>query len=283
MTVFQSSPMSQPANGLFTATEFKPLTAGHQVLRLAENSADIEAAQRLRYRVFYEELGAHPSPETTATRMDVDQFDSVCEHLIVEDMSLPAGQRVVGTYRFMRREHAQIAGGFYTAAEFDISPITNREGAVMELGRSCVDIGYRDRNTMQLLWRGIAEYVMQHRIEVMFGCGSLSGIDPDKHALALSYLYYNHLPPEELRVRALPERYVEMRRVNPESIDARRALVALPPLLKGYLRAGAFIGEGAVIDKQFNTIDLCVIVKTDLITGRYTRHYDLGQGETKGN
>ncbi len=163
MTVIQSSPISQPgpitqpANGLFTATEFKPLTAGHQVLRLAENAADIEAAQRLRYRVFYEELGAHASPETAASKMDIDAFDGVCEHLIVEDMELPVGQRVVGTYRFMRREHAAIAGGFYTANEFDISPLTKRDGAIMELGRSCVDIGYRDRNTMQLLWRGIAE------------------------------------------------------------------------------------------------------------------------------
>lgn len=283
MTVFQSSPISQPANGLFTAASFKPLTAGHQVLRLAENAADIAAAQRLRYRVFYEELGAHPSPETAASRHDVDEFDSICEHLIVEDLSRAVGDRVVGTYRFMRREHAVIAGGFYTAAEFDISPITKRSGAIMELGRSCVDIGYRDKNTMQLLWRGIAEYVMAHSIEVMFGCGSLSGVDPDKHALALSYLYYNHLPPEDLRVKALPERYVEMRRVNPENIDARRALVALPPLLKGYLRAGAFIGEGAVVDHQFNTIDLCVIVKTDLITGRYTRRFDLTQNETVQN
>ena len=167
--------------------------------------------------------------------------------------------------------------GDYTANEFDIGPLQRRSGAIMELGRSCVDISYRDRSTMQLLWRGIAEYVMAHRIEVMFGCGSLSGTDPNRHALALSYLYYNHLAPEDLRVKALPERYIEMRRVNPETIDARRALVALPPLLKGYLRAGAFIGDGAVIDKQFNTIDICVIVKTDLITGRYTRHYDLAQ------
>ena len=277
MTAFQASLIPQPANGVSTPTHFEPVTAGQQILRLAESDADIAAAQRLRYRVFYDELGARPSPETAACRHDVDAFDGICEHLIVEDMALPKGERVVGTYRFMRREHAAIAGGFYTANEFDISPLQNRAGAIMELGRSCVDIAYRDRSTMQLLWRGIAEYVMAHRIEVMFGCGSLSGTDPDRHALALSYLYYNHLAPADLRVKALPERYVEMRRVNPETIDARRALVALPPLLKGYLRAGAFIGEGAVIDEQFNTIDICVIVKTDLITGRYTRHYDLAQ------
>lgn len=279
MTASQPSPTVLPAAaGLSTpATDFRPLTAGNQVLRLAATPEDIAAAQRLRYRVFYDELGAHPDDATRASRHDVDAFDDICEHLIVEDMSIAGGDRVVGTYRFMRREHARIAGGFYTAGEFDISALTKRDGAIMELGRSCVAKGYRDRNTMQLLWRGIAEYVMAHRIEVMFGCGSLSGVDPDQHALGLSYLYYNHLAPEELRVKALPERYVEMRRVNPESIEIRRALAALPPLLKGYLRVGAFIGEGAVIDKQFNTIDICVIVKTDLITGRYTRHYDLGQ------
>jgi putative hemolysin len=278
MTAFRSSPIPQTLNKVSTPTAFSPITAGQQVLRLAESDADIAAAQRLRYRVFYDELGARPSPELAASRQDVDEFDGICEHLIVEDLALPKDSRVIGTYRFMRREHAAVAGGFYTANEFDISPLLLRTGAIMELGRSCVDIGYRDRSTMQLLWRGIADYVMAHRIEVMFGCGSLSGTNPDKHALALSYLYYNHLPPDDLRVKALPERYVEMRRVNPETIDARRALVALPPLLKGYLRAGAFIGEGAVIDEQFNTIDICVIVKTDLITGRYTRHYDLAQG-----
>ncbi len=277
MTAFQASLIPQPTLGVSIPTDFTPFTAGQQVLRLAESDADIAAAQRLRYRVFYDELGAHPSPEIAAHRHDVDAFDGICEHLIVEDMALPKGERVVGTYRFLRREHATIAGGFYTANEFDIGPLQRRSGAIMELGRSCVDISYRDRSTMQLLWRGIAEYVMAHRIEVMFGCGSLSGTDPNRHALALSYLYYNHLAPEDLRVKALPERYIEMRRVNPETIDARRALVALPPLLKGYLRAGAFIGDGAVIDKQFNTIDICVIVKTDLITGRYTRHYDLAQ------
>jgi len=277
MTAFRSSPSPHHDVGLSTPTSFKPVTAGRQVLRLAESEADIAAAQRLRYRVFYDELGAHPSAATAASRMDVDAFDGICEHLIVEDLSLPEDRRVVGTYRFMRREHAAVAGGFYTAGEFDIGALTRRRGAIMELGRSCVEIGYRDRNTMQLLWRGIADYVMAHQIEVMFGCGSLSGTDPDKHALALSYLYYNHLAPEDLRVKALPERHVEMRRVDPETIDARRALVALPPLLKGYLRAGAFIGDGAVIDAQFNTIDICVIVKTDLITGRYTRHYDLAQ------
>lgn len=277
MTAFQASLIPQPTLGVSIPTYFTPVTAGQQVLRLAESDADIAAAQRLRYRVFYDELGAHPSPEIAAHRHDVDAFDDICEHLIVEDMALPKGKRVVGTYRFLRREHATIAGGFYTANEFDIGLLQRRSGAIMELGRSCVDISYRDRSTMQLLWRGIAEYVMAHRIEVMFGCGSLSGTDPNRHALALSYLYYNHLAPEDLRVKALPERYIEMRRVNPETIDARRALVALPPLLKGYLRAGAFIGDGAVIDKQFNTIDICVIVKTDLITGRYTRHYDLAQ------
>ncbi|MDX2143788.1 MAG: GNAT family N-acyltransferase [Rhodospirillaceae bacterium] len=276
MTLLTPTAVPTSTAGLCQSPEFRPVTAGDQTIRLATSAADIDAAQALRYRVFYEEMGARPTPAMAAAKRDVDAFDGVCEHLIVEDVRESADRRVVGTYRFMRREHAAVAGGFYSAGEFDVSPLLRFPGAVMELGRSCVDAAYRDRSTMQLLWRGIAEYVMAHRIDIMFGCGSLPGTDPDAHAQALTYLYCNHLAPEDLRPRALDERRVEMRRADPERIDARRALAALPPLLKGYLRVGGFVGDGAVIDHEFNTTDVCIVVKTDLIAGRYTRHYDLG-------
>jgi len=150
-------------------------------------------------------------------------------------------------------------------------------GALMELGRSCVHADYRDRATMQLLWRGVAEYVNAHDIKLMFGCASLPGTDPDALAVQLSYLYHHHMAPEALRASALPERFTEMCRLPKDKIEPRRALASLPPLLKGYLRVGGFVGDGAVIDYQFNTTDVCIIVKTDLIAGRYTRHYDLGE------
>jgi putative hemolysin len=146
-------------------------------------------------------------------------------------------------------------------------------GEILELGRSCVGEDYRSRAAMQLLWRGIADYVLHYGISVMFGCGSLPGTDPAKLAMPLSYLYCNHLAPPELRACALPERYVDMRIVPPGEIDQRAAIGMLPALIKGYLRLGGFIGDGAVVDRQFNTTDVCIIVKTNLLAQKYYRHY----------
>lgn len=271
---------AQPSAGPATRVRgFEPITAGTQIIRLATSAAELDAAQALRYRVFYEEMGAHPSPEMLATRRDFDQYDAVCDHLIVVDQSRESGSQVVGTYRVMRREHVRSVGGFYSASEYDVSRLANFPGTVMELGRSCVDAGYRTRATMQLLWRGIAEYLNAHSVDLMFGCASLHGTDPDKLAVQLSYLYHYHLAPELLRAEALPERFVNMNLLPKEAIDPRRALASLPPLLKGYLRVGGFVGDGAVVDHQFNTTDVCIIVKTDMIAERYHRHYDLGENK----
>jgi putative hemolysin len=181
---------------------------------------------------------------------------------------------VVGTYRLIRREAAARIGRFYSADEYDIAMLTAYPGRVLELGRSCVDAGYRGRAAMQLLWRGIAAYVFHYRIDLMFGCASLPGTDPDALAPELTYLCTQHLAPPELRPRAVPQRYVEMRRMPPEALDPPRVLAQLPPLIKGYLRLGGFVGDGAVIDRQFNTTDVAVVVKTDLVSGKYYRHYE---------
>ena len=249
--------------------------SGMLQVRLAETPADIDAAQALRYRVFYEEMGARPTGETAARRRDVDSFDDVADHLLVIDHARGAGpESVVGTYRLIRRSAAARHGGFYSAAEYDISRIAGYDGEILELGRSCVDISARNRPTMQLLWRGIAAYVFHHDIALMFGCASLPGTDPEPLALPLSYLYYHHLAPAELRARALPALHVEMRRLQSAEVEAAKALAELPPLIKGYLRLGGFVGDGAVIDRQFNTTDVCIIVKTDLVTDKYYRHYE---------
>lgn len=260
-----------------TTRGFEPVVAGNQIIRLATSAKELDAAQALRYRVFYDEMGAHPLPEMKVTRRDFDRYDTVCDHLIVVDQERPRETQVVGTYRIMRREHARAAGGFYSGSEYDIAKLTSYPGTVMELGRSCVDADYRDRATLNLLWRGIAEYLNTHSIDLMFGCASLPGTDPEKLAVQLSYLYHYHLAPEAIRTRALPERFTNMNLLPKESIDPKRALASLPPLLKGYLRVGAYIGDGAVIDHQFNTTDVCIIVKTEMIADRYTRHYDLDE------
>jgi putative hemolysin len=254
---------------------FGELRANHLGVRIAEWPWELDAAQALRYRVFYEEMGAHPTPEVAARERDLDAFDTVADHLLVIDHDRrPGAECVVGTYRLIRRPAAAKIGGFYSASEYDIALIEAFPGEILELGRSCVDAAYRTRPTLQLLWRGIAAYVFKHRIDLMFGCASLHGTDPDALAAPLTYLWYNHLAPPALRPRALPDRYVEMRRMPPEAIDLKATLNDLPPLIKGYLRLGGFVGDGAVIDAQFNTTDVCVVVKTDLVTDKYYRHYE---------
>jgi L-ornithine Nalpha-acyltransferase len=262
---------------------FPPIRSGHLEVRLATAPAEIEAAQRLRYRVFVDELGAKPGAEARRTGRDADKFDSYCDHLLVLDHAKGTGEAaIVGTYRLLRRSVARAHDGFYTATEFDISKLESVQGEILELGRSCVDVEHRNRPTMQLLWKGIAAYVFRHDIKLMFGCASLPGNDPQAHAAALSYLHHNHLAPEAVRARALPELYVAMDILPPvaaahgaaaAAFDARAVIAALPPLIKGYLRLGGFVGEGAVIDREFNTVDVCILVVTDEVTDKYFNHY----------
>jgi putative hemolysin len=255
-------------------SEIEEATAAWLEVRLANSQAEIEAAQRLRYRVFYDEMGAKPTAAMAAEKRDFDEFDDYCDHLLViNNRATDNDLGVVGTYRLHRRDTKHFRG-FYSSAEYDIAKIAALPGRVLELGRSCVDAEWRTKMTMQLLWRGIAGYVFAHKIDLMFGCASLPGTDPSALALPLSYLYHHHLAPAAICPRALPERYAEMNLLPAEQIDVKRALVALPPLIKGYLRLGGFVGDGAVIDPQFNTTDVCVIVQTDLITDKYFRHYD---------
>lgn len=257
------------------------LRAGHLGVRLAEADADIDAAQALRYRVFYEEMAATPSAKMAASRRDFDAFDPHCDHLLVIDHERSDGsEAVVGTYRLIRREAAERKGGFYSAGEYDISKLLAYPGEILELGRSCVDAAYRNRPTMQLLWRGIAAYVFRHDIELMFGCSSLPGTDVQEQAKKLAYLYHYHLAPPALRPRALEKFYVDMNLMAEPDIDARATLASLPPLIKGYMRLGGFVGDGAVVDEQFNTVDVCVVVKTDLVTEKYVRHYERVAHET---
>jgi len=257
------------------------IVSGPLQVRLAENAADVDAAQALRYRIFYEVMGARVLPGMEQQRRDRDVYDEICDHLLVLDHSRGSGaEAVVGTYRLIRRAAAARLGAFYSAAEYDIAPLVAYPGEILELGRSCVDAGYRARPVMQLLWGGIAAYVFHYDIALMFGCASLPGTDPDRLAVPLSYLYYHHLAPPALRAHAVPERFVDMRRLDPAAIDPVRMLAALPPLIKGYLRLGGFVGDGAVIDEQFNTTDVCIVVKTDLVAEKYSRHYERQSKET---
>jgi L-ornithine Nalpha-acyltransferase len=256
------------------------VVAGDFEVRLAQTAAEIDAAQALRYRIFYEEMGAHATPEMARLHRDFDDYDQVCDHLLVLDRRRGEGpEGIVGTYRLIRRSAAEKLGRFYSAAEFDIQPMIDFPGEVLELGRSCIASDARNTATMQMLWRGIALYAYHYNIKFMFGCASMPGTDPAAHAEAMSYLYHHHLAPPEIRVRALPSRYVKMDMLAAGSYEPRKALMRVPPLIKGYLRLGGFVGDGAVIDEQFHSTDVFIIVKTELVTEKYIRHYERGMRE----
>jgi L-ornithine Nalpha-acyltransferase len=251
-------------------------------VRAARGRADVDAAQHLRYRVFYEELSARADAAARRDRRDADRYDAVCDHLLVvnegrpgdEPILLPDGE-LVGTYRLLRQEVAETNGGFYTQSEFDVATLVARKPKLkfLELGRSCVLAPFRIRPVVELLWQGIWNYVRHHGLDVMMGCASLTGTDPDAHAHVLSYLAQQCSSPPEWRVRALPQLYVEMNRLAPDRIDVKSVLRELPPLIRGYLRLGSTIGEGAIIDRQFNTVDVLIMLPVSFISPRYLEHF----------
>ena len=258
------------------------LRLGSLELRQATTDREIGLAQKLRYQVFYDEGTARAGDGHGEGGRDADAFDAVCDHLLVIDPERAGDAQVVGTYRILRRRVAEEANGFYSADEFDLAPLLSYHGEIMELGRSCVAADYRTRSTMQLLWRGIAAYVFHHDVGLMFGCASMPGTDVEKLAVPLTYLYRHHLAPEALRPRALAHRRTEMNRLPHAELDLRSALEALPPLVKGYLRLGGVVGDGAVIDPQFDTTDVCIIVETEQVTGKYYKHYARTSGASEG-
>jgi putative hemolysin len=233
-------------------------------VKLAETEEERLAAQRLRYRVFVEEMGAAATAEEHAARREWDAFDPHFDHLILTAEPAPADplDRVVGVYRLMRRAAARAGIGFYGAAEFDLGPIEASPRESVELGRTCVAAGHRGGPALHLLWAGVAEYVLARDIEILFGAASFPGADPAPYAEALGLLHHRHHAPPDLRVRARPERRVELDLPPLEAIDPARAMRSTPPLIKAYLRLGGVIGDGAALDRDFNTIDVCVLMDT---------------------
>jgi putative hemolysin len=254
---------------------------GSLEVRLATTPKDVRRAQRLRFKVFYEEGSAKPNGAAVLWRRDRDDFDAFCDHLLVLDHGVgskpfrTARPKVVGTYRLLRQEVAERNRGFYTQGEYDIGALIGAHPDLrfLELGRSCVLKPYRNKRTVELLWHGIWTYVLHHRIDVMFGCASLEGTDPRHLAAPLSFLHHYARASGHWHARALPERSSSMDLLAKEAIDPKVALQALPPLIKGYLRLGATFGEGAVIDSQFGTTDVLVILPVAAINSRYIDHF----------
>lgn len=253
---------------------------GSLEVRLARNEAEVRAAQALRYRVFYREMATTAGQTPGTEGRDVDGFDAVCDHLLVLDhdpsrVTERNEPTVVGTYRLLTGESAVCHDGFYSQAEYRIDDLIARHAdrRFLELGRSCVSPSYRTKRTIELLWQGIWAYVRRNGIDVMFGCASFPGTDPDALALPLSFLHHKALAPPEWRVRAQPEHYCTMARLPFEAIEERAAIRMLPPLIKGYLRLGGCVGEGAVVDWRFGTTDILIILPVEAIDRRYVGYY----------
>lgn len=247
-------------------------------VRLAQGEHDLRAAQRLRYRVFVQELGATGALVDHGDQLEIDAFDPIFDHLLLIDPARKVADldHVVGVYRLLRSDMLPADGRFYSENEFDLSPLRAANRRLMELGRSCVHADYRGGTAMLLLWNAVAEYVLNHGVEIMFGPASFQGTDVAALAGPLSYLHHNHLAPPPLRVRAQGEARSEMNLISLSQIDPRAASAAVPALIKAYLRLGGFVGDGAWIDPVFNTTDVCVVMDTHAMSVRHRNFYTRG-------
>ena len=227
---------------------------------LAINQREILSAQKLRYQVFAEELGARLNTKTPG--VDQDIFDPYCEHLVVRNMD--TGQ-IIGTYRILSPENAKMIGSYYSETEFDLTRLQHLRPRMVEIGRSCVHRDYRTGATITLLWSGLAKYMLQHGYDYLIGCASISMADGGHAAASIFNHLQEHLSPIEYRVFprfALP-------------IHALRNDLAagVPPLIKGYLRAGAYICGEPAWDPDFNTADLPILMPMSRMSERYSKHF----------
>ena len=242
-------------------------------VRLALSEADLLAAQRLRYRVFVEELGGDGPFVDHAGRFERDEYDGVNDHLILIDTSRDtlALDHVVGAYRLLRSDQAEAFGRFYCDGEYDLTALRRSGRRLLELGRSCVDASQRGGTGMFLLWNALADYVLDHGIEILFGVASFHGTDVRALQRPLAWLHHHHLAPPGLRVRS--RQFQSMDLMPADQMDRRQAMVEMPALIKAYLRLGGFVGEGAFIDHAFNTTDVCLLMDTKAMSDRHRQFY----------
>lgn len=243
-------------------------------VRLAANPIEIEAAQALRFEVFFKDRGFKSDQ---LNPLDSDAFDPHCAHLLILDTAVlgTLKDQLVGTARLLPGDNAPAAGGFYSENEFTLRSLQSRQNGkrFLEIGRTCIKAEWRSKRTVELMWQGIWSYALDNKVDVLVGCASLNGTVPAAHAMALSLMHHHFRAKGAWRAKALPERFSRMDLMPAEAINLKQAMMALPPLLKGYLRVGAMIGEGCVIDADFGTTDVFVVLPVAKIARRYIRHY----------
>ena len=233
--------------------------------RIAQTAEDKAAAQRLRYAVFVAELGGDGPLVDHAAGLERDAFDDHADHILLLDKIRACDDQVVGVYRVMTAEMAQAAGRFYSAKEYDLTPLFKSGKRLLELGRSCLHPECRGGAGMQHLWSALAAYVAARDIDVLFGVASFHGTDVAALAGPLSLLYHRHLARPELRVKAIGPTALSMNLTPADRLDRAAAVRQMPALIKAYLRLGGTVGDGAFVDHAFNTVDICLILESDLV------------------
>lgn len=244
-----------------------PLEIGSYIVKLAETPEEKKIVQDLVDDVFHREDGIDPS-SIAQRQHDIEVINPICDHLIVIHKET---NKIIATYRLIRRAHAEKIGGFYSASEYDLTNIIKYPGEILEFSRAVTHKDFRDTGTMMVMWKGIAEYIKTYDVKLMFGIPSFHGIDPTEIALELSYLYHFHRARPEIRCRS--KKYTPMNIIPKDQINQKESFMKLPALVKGYLRVGAMIGDGAYIDEDFNTIDVQIVVETDTTSDSYRKHF----------
>ena len=224
----------------------------------------LKKAQKLRYESFLNESGN----KKIISKIDVDDYDRFCDHLVVIDTSISL-THVVGTYRLLNYSDLNFEVSLYTETEFNLKKLKKEKPKILEAGRSCVDKNYRDGRIIRLLWRGLSEYIVQKNIDYIIGCASFQGNNIEEVSERLSYLHHYHLAPKKIRSQPLRQKSIHWAMTPKKKIKQFEVFKKLPPLIKAYLRVGSWIGKGAIIDKEFNTIDVCIILKKDNISSKY--------------
>ena len=252
-------------------SEFEPIIFKNFTIKIAESNFEIKKAQSLRYKIFFKEKKIRKKSFKFLLQRDYDFYDKISDHLIIIDNNREIRDNVIGTYRLLRGNCAKLYRGFYTEQEFDISNLKKNFSSkdILELGRSCVHPQYRSGIILKLLWQGISNYIKMYKIKILMGCASFHGTNPSKFKDEFSLLYESYRLPEDYDVKSLQSNEISFNK----NINQSTTLNKLPPLIKGYLRAGGMVSENFYIDTEFETIDYCVIMLTEKIVSRYQNKF----------
>jgi len=254
------------------------------IARFATCASDVEAVQSLRFQVFYQEMSALANNQVSKTQLDKDIFDTYCDHILIIDQSPGKPDNAIrvndgellGTYRVLSQNQANQNNGFYTQNEFDIAALVDQKSALnfLELGRSCVAKHARSKPVLELLWQKIWNHTQLTQVDVLFGCASFEGVQDHQNQLSLRYLVQNHSAPREWLVKPVStscQREISDQKLS--IIQQRQAITQLPPLIKSYLKVGAFISPYAVSDPQLNVTDVLVILPVQEINKKYRKRF----------